>query len=911
MQRNRKWIAGVMYHRTLKGELDVDADARDAATLLDDPASGPAAASRLAGAADAASDDEGKQLKQKSVAGKKAEKAAVARSKKRQQHRNEWSESDEEYSAEESDDNDWMNEQSGSEEEEEDAPPAPRAETQASQAHPEFDLGAPRPTEAAGLLGDLLSCYSQLRLFGLTVGLSHFKLADLLAALAYQHESLLLSDIHIAAVRVLAEEAVGLRVEAVLAPFPQLELSHLNWPEALRRLARLTAAQSGGRRAAAAAAVAQHLSKADYWLLSRTAKVAVLRWVCEELQLTARLGFQMQHRIAQLEISANSEIDDGIDSCAECGNIGELLLCDGCGCGLHLGCTAPRLAALPGDDEEWYCGSCTGNKDAFTVALTPLGADDAGHRYWLVGGALWREAVASGSFELCGTEEVARWVRKAQSGVASSRRELRLAKHVAKVEARLLGAPPAELVAAFMPAMLGGSRWREQPLTMEQVEDRERYTRWGVTCYSVGGWYFEPTGYRNRQQFVEIRRADLAAYRSVHRPGGAPPTAPVELQLQGWAALRKDAGLASVAGSTNWTVDYLRAALVQLGAAVPELAVGFVHEVRGCAATVATFRQLLLRLEAAIPRSALKASWTARLDETEAALQPQAMSPPPAAVYARSAGGPRGTKYKKSVEQAAKEVGSWSSGGGGGEAPPRRKPQRGSTGGGSMCEDCNVISANYGVEEDGYKKRWCGGCGKKHGAVNHAKQVREASQRNSSEKQVRAPRPAGARPSTSLCEDCGVVSANYGVATDGYKKRWCGTCGHKYGAVNPSKMAPARGRGRPKGPGRPMSPVEAPKVSKPKTAAQLEREAAHLAKVEQKRVAKLERWKNKEEARLEAELRRNNKEVKVVETTTRSGRRSVPKAMLEAEKDEGVLAFRLSRYFFVFFTQGIPMNGSK
>ena len=83
MQRNRKWIAGVMYHRTLKGELDVDADARDAATLLDDPASGPAAASRLAGAADAASDDEGKQLKQKSVAGKKAEKAAVARSKKR------------------------------------------------------------------------------------------------------------------------------------------------------------------------------------------------------------------------------------------------------------------------------------------------------------------------------------------------------------------------------------------------------------------------------------------------------------------------------------------------------------------------------------------------------------------------------------------------------------------------------------------------------------------------------------------------------------------------------------------------------------------------------------------------------------------------------------------------------------
>ena len=29
------------------------------------------------------------------------------------------------------------------------------------------------------------------------------------------------------------------------------------------------------------------------------------------------------------------------------------------------------------------------------------------------------------------------------------------------------------------------------------------------------------------------------------------------------------------------------------------------------------------------------------------------------------------------------------------------------TGGGSMCEDCKVISANYGIEEEGCKKRWC------------------------------------------------------------------------------------------------------------------------------------------------------------------------------------------------------------
>ena len=111
------------------------------------------------------------------------------------------------------------------------------------------------------MLGDVLACYTQFRVFGLQLALSEFGeplpppvwwtcfrsrsnsrmltppgsglagLVDLLAALAFPHENLLLSDIHASSLRVIVESLSGPYVQADMAPFQHMEMNHLNWPE--------------------------------------------------------------------------------------------------------------------------------------------------------------------------------------------------------------------------------------------------------------------------------------------------------------------------------------------------------------------------------------------------------------------------------------------------------------------------------------------------------------------------------------------------------------------------------------------------------------------------------------------------------------------------------------------------------
>jgi hypothetical protein len=47
--------------------------------------------------------------------------------------------------------------------------------------------------------------------------------------------------------------------------------------------------------------------------------------------------------------------------------------------------------------------------------------------------------------------------------------------------------------------------------------------------------------------------------------------------------------------------------------------------------------------------------------------------------------------------------------------------------------------------------------------------------------------PAKTKGTRKMCEVCGLVSANYGMPNEGFRKRWCGTCGARLGAVNPGR----------------------------------------------------------------------------------------------------------------------------
>jgi hypothetical protein len=151
------------------------------------------------------------------------------------------------------------------------------------------------------------------------------------------------------------------------------------------------------------------------------------------------------------------------------------------------------------------------------------------------------------------------------------------------------------------------------------------------------------------------------------------------------------------------------------------------------------------------------------------------------------------------------------------------------------CEDCAVKYKNYGLAEEGYRKRWCGACAKENhpGAVKQSRQpakIRKPDQQMAQQKKAKnraqqiqlhhrqqrqprahagpssepghpagQPKPRGTSPSLgeagisqgpkrvqkrglkSLCEDCRVVSKNFGLAAENYRARWCAKCSLNHG----------------------------------------------------------------------------------------------------------------------------------
>ena len=78
------------------------------------------------------------------------------------------------------------------------------------------------------------------------------------------------------------------------------------------------------------------------------------------------------------------------------------------------------------------------------------------------------------------------------------------------------------------------------------------------------------------------------------------------------------------------------------------------------------------------------------------------------------------------------------------------------------CEDCKILSATFCLPSEG-KQRWCGGCAKAHGAVSGGQK--------------------------RLCEDCNVKKARWGMP-GARKQQWCAPCaqsGAHPGAIDPHR----------------------------------------------------------------------------------------------------------------------------
>jgi hypothetical protein len=109
-----------------------------------------------------------------------------------------------------------------------------------------------------------------------------------------------------------------------------------------------------------------------------------------------------------------------------------------------------------------------------------------------------------------------------------------------------------------------------------------------------------------------------------------------------------------------------------------------------------------------------------------------------------------------------------------------------------MCEDCGTKHASFSTPSE-RKPRWCGPCGKAHGAVlSYAKMcegcdTKFASFGTPTERKARWCGPCGkahgaVNLSAKICEDCNTKQASYGTA-DERKKRWCANCGKAHNAV--------------------------------------------------------------------------------------------------------------------------------
>ena len=115
----------------------------------------------------------------------------------------------------------------------------------------------------------------------------------------------------------------------------------------------------------------------------------------------------------------------------------------------------------------------------------------------------------------------------------------------------------------------------------------------------------------------------------------------------------------------------------------------------------------------------------------------------PAQVKARANGT---AAAKKSGKQAARQKEARQD-----EIRKRRAMPKKGPAGHRMCEDCGGKQPSFGLPTD-RKKRWCGRCGKKHGAIDVV---------------------------SKKCEDCGDKYAISGLASD-RKKRWCFLCSLEY-----------------------------------------------------------------------------------------------------------------------------------
>jgi nucleosome-remodeling factor subunit BPTF len=236
----------------------------------------------------------------------------------------------------------------------------------------------------------ITSIYEVMRRFRNLVRLSPFRLEDFCAAVVYEDQSALLTEIHIMLLKAILREEDSQQTH--FGPLDQKDsfnialylIDNITWPEVLRCYVESDVLFDAN--------VLDILTSQEYPYVSVEDRLTVLQFLTDQFLITT---------IVRDDLLQEGPIHYD-DHCRICHRLGDLLCCETCPAVFHLECVDPPLDNVP--TEDWQCNICKSHKVVGVADCVsrmekigtlcrqePLGFDRHGRKYWFVARRLFIE----------------------------------------------------------------------------------------------------------------------------------------------------------------------------------------------------------------------------------------------------------------------------------------------------------------------------------------------------------------------------------------------------------------------------------------------------------------------------------------------------------------------------------------
>jgi nucleosome-remodeling factor subunit BPTF len=249
--------------------------------------------------------------------------------------------------------------------------------------HLELPMSSDDLMVASNFALKITSIYEVMRRFRNLVRLSPFRLEDFCAAVVYEDQSALLTEIHIMLLKAILREEDSQQTH--FGPLDQKDsfnislylIDNITWPEILRSYVESDPLFDAN--------VLEILTLQEYPYVNVEDRLAVLQFLTDQFLITTTVRDDL---LQEGPIHYD-------DHCRICHRLGDLLCCETCPAVFHLECVDPPLENVP--TEDWQCNICKSHKvvgvadcisrqekQGALCRQEHLGYDRHGRKYWFV-----------------------------------------------------------------------------------------------------------------------------------------------------------------------------------------------------------------------------------------------------------------------------------------------------------------------------------------------------------------------------------------------------------------------------------------------------------------------------------------------------------------------------------------------